>query len=67
MADAKVSVILPIYNGEKTIKQTIESLLNQTFNRFEIIACIDGSDDASETILESFDEDRIKIIKIRLI
>ena len=50
----KVSIILPIYNGAETLVNTLESLLNQTFNDFEIIACIDGSTDASEEILETY-------------
>lgn len=50
----KVSVVLPIYNGEKTIKRTLESLANQTFKEFELIVCVDGSNDASFDIVESF-------------
>lgn len=48
----KVSVILPIYNGEKTLAATLKSLLAQTFQDFELIACIDGTDDGSAGILE---------------
>lgn len=47
----KLSVILPIYNGEKTLASTLESLVNQTFKDFELIACIDGTKDGSLEIL----------------
>jgi len=52
----KLSVILPIYNGEKTLETTLQSLLEQTFQDFELIACIDGSDDNSQQILESYSD-----------
>ncbi|TGD57159.1 glycosyltransferase family 2 protein [Flavobacterium humi] len=50
----KVSVILPIYNGEKTLAKTLESLLDQSFQDFELVACIDGSKDNSLEIVNSF-------------
>lgn len=49
----KVSVILPVYNGEKTIQKTLDSLKNQTYKDFELVCCIDGSNDASIEIIES--------------
>ncbi len=52
----KVTVILPIYNGEKTLEKTLLSLVNQTFQDFELIACIDGTFDGSEKILETYRE-----------
>jgi glycosyltransferase involved in cell wall biosynthesis len=50
----KLSVILPIYNGESTLAQTLESLLNQTFTDFELLACIDGTEDRSMEILKEY-------------
>ena len=50
----KVSVILPIYNGAATLAHTLDSLLDQTYTNFEVIACIDGSTDASEQILKDY-------------
>ncbi len=50
----KVSVILPIYNGEKTLKATLESLATQTFKDIELVACIDGTSDNSEKILKTY-------------
>lgn len=42
---ALVSVIIPVYNGEKTIRETIESVLDQTFSDFELLIINDGSSD----------------------
>jgi glycosyltransferase involved in cell wall biosynthesis len=50
----KVSVILPIYNGEKTLGATLKSLVAQTFQDFELVACIDGTNDSSLDILNSY-------------
>ncbi|WP_310992285.1 glycosyltransferase family 2 protein [Aequorivita marina] len=61
----KVSVILPIYNGEKTLEETIKSLKDQTYQDFELVACIDGTEDGSEDILELYREHfpRLTILK----
>ena len=59
----KVTVILPVYNGERTIKVAVESMLNQTFSDFELIACIDGTNDSSEEIIRSIQDPRITVIK----
>lgn len=48
----KISIIVPVYNKEEHLEETIFSLLNQTFNDFEIIAIDDGSSDNSLNILE---------------
>ncbi|MFT4801677.1 MAG: glycosyltransferase involved in cell wall biosynthesis [Flavobacteriaceae bacterium] len=50
----KISVILPIYNGESTLSNTLDSLLAQTYSDFELVACIDGSTDNSENILKQY-------------
>lgn len=59
----KVSIVLPIYNGEKTISRTLDSLLNQSYSDYEIIACIDGTSDRSEEILQELNDPRIRVIK----
>ena len=56
------SIIIPLYNKEKEIKQTLESVLLQTFHDFEIIVINDGSTDQSEAIVSAFSDDRIKLI-----
>ena len=60
----KVSVILPVFNAEKTLENTIRSLIYQTLNEIEIIAINDGSSDDSSTILQKYaDRDsRLKVI-----
>ncbi len=52
----KVSVILPVFNGEKTLEATLKSLAAQTFQDFELVACIDGTNDGSEDILNSYQD-----------
>lgn len=59
----KISVIVPVYNGEKHIATAIESLLSQTLENIEIIVVNDGSTDATLHVLEPYQTDaRIKII-----
>lgn len=57
----KISVIIPLYNKEKTIKKTIESVLNQTFTDFEIIVVNDGSTDRSLEIVKSIKSDMLLV------
>lgn len=49
----KLSIIVPIYNGEKRIKKCIESILHQTYQNIELILIDDGSSDSSYKIAES--------------
>ena len=58
----EISVILPVFNGESYIEESIESVLNQTFTDFELIIVNDGSTDNTKDIIESFDDDRIEVI-----
>jgi glycosyltransferase involved in cell wall biosynthesis len=60
----KISVIIPVYNVQKYLRQCLDSVLNQTFADFEIICVNDGStDDSGKILLEYADKDnRIKII-----
>lgn len=57
----KISVIVPIYNSGKYLDKCLQSLLNQTFKDFEIIAINDGSTDNSLDILNNYQDSRIKI------
>lgn len=57
-----ISVILPVYNGSKTIQEAVQSVLNQTYNNFELIIINDGSTDSTRSIIESFKDKRIIII-----
>ncbi len=58
----KISVILPVFNGEKFIKNAIDSVLNQSLSDFELIIVNDGSTDNTLKIIESFDDERITVI-----
>lgn len=62
---AKVSVIIPVYNVEKYLRQCLDSVINQTLSDIEIICVDDGSTDSSLAILEEYanKDDRIKILK----
>lgn len=51
---------MPVFNGEKYIKESIESILNSDFIEFELIIINDGSTDNSEFIIKSFDDKRIR-------
>ncbi len=60
-----VSVGIPVYNGEKFIRKSIESVLNQTFTNFELIISDNTSTDSTSTICEEYakKDKRIKYIK----
>lgn len=59
-----ISVIVPIYNTEKYLAKCLDSLINQTFQRLEIILIDDGSTDNSGQICDEYavKDDRIKVI-----
>ena len=59
----KVSIILPVYNVEKFIAKSIDSILAQTFTDFEVLVVIDGSPDDSKTVAESYSDDRMSIFE----
>ncbi len=55
----KVSIVLPVYNGEKYIKQSIESILNQSFSNWELIIIDDCSTDLTPEIIKKYiDKDK---------
>lgn len=57
--ESLISVVMPVYNGEKYLREAIESILNQTYQNFEFLIINDGSTDASEEIIRSFSDSRI--------
>lgn len=58
-----VSVVMPVYNQEKYVQDAIESILNQTFQDFELIVVNDGSDDNSESKILSCRDERIVYVR----
>lgn len=59
----RLSVILPVFNAEDYIYESIESILNQTFSDFELIIINDASSDNSESIINKFNDARIRYFK----
>lgn len=57
-----ISVILPVYNGERTIQETIASVLRQTFSDFELIVINDGSQDSTLDIVKRIPDPRLKVL-----
>ncbi|MDM9384996.1 glycosyltransferase [Chlorogloeopsis sp. ULAP01] len=56
-----ISVVMTVYNGEKTIVETISSVIKQTFSDFEIIVINNGSTDRTLEALHSIEDERIKV------
>jgi glycosyltransferase involved in cell wall biosynthesis len=57
-----ISVIMPVYNVERYVAESIGSILNQSFRDFELIIIDDGSTDSTGSIIRSFHDNRIRII-----
>lgn len=57
---SKLSVVIPLYNKEKDIAETLKSLLSQSFKDFEVIIINDGSTDNSESVVKKFNDKRIR-------
>ena len=63
MKEDLVSIVVPVYNCEKFIRQTINTVKKQTYNNWELLLVNDCSTDRSEEIIikELKDDDRIKL------
>ena len=61
--DYKLSILLPVYNGENFLNQCIESMLNQTYDNFELLIIDDGSIDNSKNIINNYNDSRITFIE----
>ena len=57
ISNPKISIIMPVYNGEQYIEDSIKSILNQTLVDFELIIVNDGSTDNTKLICEQFARD----------
>lgn len=58
-----VTIVLPVYNGERTLATTLKSLIDQTYSNFEMLIGIDGTTDGSKAIAQNLNDDRIQIIE----
>ena len=63
MNDSDITIVIPMYNSDRFIAETIQSVLNQTYKNFKLIIIDDKSDDKSFEIVSSFDDSRITVIK----
>lgn len=57
-----VSVVIPLYNKEKIIAQSLKSVLDQTYTNFEIVVVDDGSTDKSVEVVKNIGDDRIQLL-----
>ena len=59
-----ISVIMPVYNGEKFLREAIESILNQTYKDFEFLIVYDESTDETLSIIQGFQEQDERVVLI---
>lgn len=59
----KISILLPVYNGEKYLNESISSILNQSFQNFELIVIDDCSTDKSVDVIKSHNDSRIVFLR----
>ncbi|MGH2667330.1 glycosyltransferase family 2 protein [Flavobacterium sp.] len=64
MSKPEISVIMPVYNAEKYLSETIESILNQTYSNFELLILNDKSTDGSKQIIEKYKAKDARIVLI---
>ena len=57
-----ISIVMPSYNSEKTIREAIESIIGQTYDNWELIVVDDCSEDKTVDIVKSFNDNRIRIL-----
>lgn len=57
-----ISIISPVYNAEKYISKTIDCILAQTYQDFELILVDDGSSDNSVSIMENYSDERVRVV-----
>lgn len=64
MTAPKISIVMPVWNGEKYLREAVDSLLAQTFGDFELIVLDDGSTDSTPEILASYRDPRVRIVRL---
>ncbi|HHV23598.1 MAG TPA: glycosyltransferase [Methanosarcina sp.] len=62
ISNLKVTVLMSVYNGEKYLKEAVDSILSQTFTDFEFLIIDDASTDKTPEILHSYGDQRIRIV-----
>ncbi|TMK25452.1 MAG: glycosyltransferase family 2 protein [Actinobacteria bacterium] len=59
----RVTVLMAVHNGEQYVRQSIQSILGQTFEDFELLVVDDASTDGTAAIVESFGDGRIRVLR----
>jgi len=62
MTKPQISVIMSVYNGERYLRESVDSILNQIFTDFEFIIIDDGSTDGTWAILNSYADPRVRLV-----
>jgi glycosyltransferase involved in cell wall biosynthesis len=62
MSVPPITVLMPVYNAEKYLREAMDSILTQTFMDFEFLIVNDGSTDGTEEIIQSYNDSRIHLI-----
>lgn len=60
MVEPRITVLMPVYNAERYLREAIDSILAQSFKPFEFLIIDDGSTDRSASIIASYDDSRIR-------
>jgi glycosyltransferase involved in cell wall biosynthesis len=59
----ELTVLMPVYNGERYLKEAVESILGQTFSDFEFLIVDDGSQDGTSAIVRAYGDERIRLVE----
>lgn len=62
MNASRVTVLMPVYNGERFLREAIDSILQQTFTDFELLIIDDGSEDESVAVIQEYYDSRIRLV-----
>ncbi len=60
----RISIIMPVWNGEKFLAAAVDSVLAQTFRDFELLVIDDGSTDQTSEILQSYTDPRLRVVRL---
>ncbi|HEY5345943.1 MAG TPA: glycosyltransferase family 2 protein, partial [Verrucomicrobiae bacterium] len=60
----RISIIMPVWNGEKFLAAAVDSLLAQTFSDFELLVIDDGSTDRTPEILRAYADPRLRVLRL---
>src|SRR4051812_16763533 len=59
----RLTVVMSVRNGERTVGEAIQSILDQSFTDFEFLVVNDGSTDGTAGVLASFDDERLTVVE----